>query len=122
MSSNKEVPHRAQASSRYLPTYLYRLPPSLSLSAYPSRPADSVSAGEAVNSQSPFTVFVSLYQNKKDEEEEKRSEHAAMLTLILLAALAGFSSASDVLEFTDADFKSRIVDHELILVEFYAPW
>uniref|UniRef100_A0A3Q2CQ94 Protein disulfide-isomerase n=1 Tax=Cyprinodon variegatus TaxID=28743 RepID=A0A3Q2CQ94_CYPVA len=45
-----------------------------------------------------------------------------MLRLIFLAALAGFSRASDVLEFTDDDFESRIGDHELILVEFFAPW
>uniref|UniRef100_A0AAY4AZC4 Protein disulfide-isomerase n=1 Tax=Denticeps clupeoides TaxID=299321 RepID=A0AAY4AZC4_9TELE len=30
--------------------------------------------------------------------------------------------ASDVLEFTDDDFDSRIGDHDLILVEFFAPW
>uniref|UniRef100_A0A665X5L3 Protein disulfide-isomerase n=1 Tax=Echeneis naucrates TaxID=173247 RepID=A0A665X5L3_ECHNA len=45
-----------------------------------------------------------------------------MLRLIFLAALAGFTRASDVLEFTDDDFESRIGDHELILVEFFAPW
>ncbi|XP_026030936.1 protein disulfide-isomerase A3 [Astatotilapia calliptera] len=45
-----------------------------------------------------------------------------MLRLIFLAALAGFSRASDVLEYTDDDFESRIGDHELILVEFFAPW
>ncbi|XP_020780594.1 protein disulfide-isomerase A3 [Boleophthalmus pectinirostris] len=45
-----------------------------------------------------------------------------MLRLLLLAALAALSSASDVLEFTDDDFDSRIGDHDLILVEFFAPW
>lgn len=45
-----------------------------------------------------------------------------MLRLIFLAALAGFSRASDVLEYTDDDFESRIGGHELILVEFFAPW
>lgn len=45
-----------------------------------------------------------------------------MLRLIILAALAGFTRASDVLEFTDDDFDNKIGDHELILVEFFAPW
>ncbi|CAG01048.1 unnamed protein product, partial [Tetraodon nigroviridis] len=45
-----------------------------------------------------------------------------MLALMLLAALAGFTQASDVLEFTDNDFESKIGDHEIILVEFFAPW
>ncbi|XP_005989802.1 protein disulfide-isomerase A3 [Latimeria chalumnae] len=36
--------------------------------------------------------------------------------------LAGAALASDVLEFTDDDFQSRVGEHELILVEFFAPW
>lgn len=47
---------------------------------------------------------------------------SAMLRLIFLAALAGFARASDVIEFTDDDFESKIGDHDLILVEFFAPW
>ncbi|XP_060931959.1 protein disulfide-isomerase A3 [Limanda limanda] len=45
-----------------------------------------------------------------------------MLRLIFLAALAGFSRASDVLDFTDDDFDSKIGDHSMIIVEFFAPW
>lgn len=45
-----------------------------------------------------------------------------MLRLIFLVALAGFSRASDVLEYTDDDFESRIGDHDLAIVEFFAPW
>uniref|UniRef100_A0A1A7YFP9 Protein disulfide-isomerase n=1 Tax=Iconisemion striatum TaxID=60296 RepID=A0A1A7YFP9_9TELE len=45
-----------------------------------------------------------------------------MYRLIFLAALAGFTRASDVLEYTDDDFESRIGTHDLILVEFFAPW
>ncbi|XP_072290868.1 protein disulfide-isomerase A3 [Eucyclogobius newberryi] len=44
------------------------------------------------------------------------------LTLLLVAALGGFSSASDVLDLTDDDFESRIGDRDLVLVEFFAPW
>ncbi|XP_034444883.1 protein disulfide-isomerase A3 [Hippoglossus hippoglossus] len=45
-----------------------------------------------------------------------------MLRLIFLAALAGLSRASDVVDFTDDDFESKIGDHPMILVEFFAPW
>lgn len=45
-----------------------------------------------------------------------------MLPLLFFAFVAGVARASDVLEFTDDDFESRITDHELILVEFFAPW
>ena len=45
-----------------------------------------------------------------------------MLRLIFLAALAGISRASDVVDFTDDDFDSKIGDHPMILVEFFAPW
>ncbi|XP_036399480.1 protein disulfide-isomerase A3 [Megalops cyprinoides] len=45
-----------------------------------------------------------------------------MFKLLFLAVLAGAARASDVLEFTDDDFDSKIGDHEMILVEFFAPW
>lgn len=45
-----------------------------------------------------------------------------MWRLIFLAALAGLTQASDVIDYTDDDFESKIGDHELILVEFFAPW
>ncbi|XP_076028144.1 protein disulfide-isomerase A3 [Genypterus blacodes] len=45
-----------------------------------------------------------------------------MFRLLLLVALAGFTRASDVLEYTDDDFDSSIGDHDLVLVEFFAPW
>lgn len=45
-----------------------------------------------------------------------------MLRLLLLAGLAACSRASDVLDYTDDDFDSRIGDHGLALVEFFAPW
>ncbi|XP_048828791.1 protein disulfide-isomerase A3-like [Brienomyrus brachyistius] len=45
-----------------------------------------------------------------------------MFKLLLSVVLLGAVQASDVLEFTDNDFESKISDHELILVEFFAPW
>ncbi|XP_042352180.1 protein disulfide-isomerase A3 [Plectropomus leopardus] len=45
-----------------------------------------------------------------------------MLRVIFLAALTGFTWASDVLDYTDDDFESKIGDHGLALVEFFAPW
>uniref|UniRef100_A0A8C9Z1I7 Protein disulfide-isomerase n=1 Tax=Sander lucioperca TaxID=283035 RepID=A0A8C9Z1I7_SANLU len=42
--------------------------------------------------------------------------------VIFLAALTGFTWGSDVLDYTDDDFESKIGDHELALVEFFAPW
>ncbi|GAA6093085.1 protein disulfide-isomerase A3 [Tachysurus ichikawai] len=45
-----------------------------------------------------------------------------MLTLLFFVFFASVARASDVLEFTDDDFESRIGDHNLALVEFFAPW
>lgn len=45
-----------------------------------------------------------------------------MVTLLFLVFLLGAARASDVLEFTDDDFENKIGDHDLILVEFFAPW
>lgn len=50
------------------------------------------------------------------------SEAEIMHKLLLLAAFAGFSWASDVVDLTDDDFESKIGGHDLILVEFFAPW
>lgn len=41
---------------------------------------------------------------------------------VALLALAALASASDVLEFTDNDFANRIIEHDMALVEFFAPW
>uniref|UniRef100_A0A8C4THV5 Protein disulfide-isomerase n=1 Tax=Erpetoichthys calabaricus TaxID=27687 RepID=A0A8C4THV5_ERPCA len=45
-----------------------------------------------------------------------------MFRFILFALLAGAVQASDVLEYTDDDFESRVGEHDMILVEFFAPW
>ncbi|MDA8032289.1 MAG: hypothetical protein MPK62_14420 [Alphaproteobacteria bacterium] len=46
------------------------------------------------------------------------------MKLFLALALAVFGSAlaDDVLEFDDNNFKTEIVKHDIILVEFFAPW
>uniref|UniRef100_A0AAZ3P462 Protein disulfide-isomerase A3 n=1 Tax=Oncorhynchus tshawytscha TaxID=74940 RepID=A0AAZ3P462_ONCTS len=45
-----------------------------------------------------------------------------MLKLFFIVVLARVALASDVIEFTDDDFDSKIGDHGMILVEFFAPW
>ncbi|KAK3096713.1 hypothetical protein FSP39_002612 [Pinctada imbricata] len=45
-----------------------------------------------------------------------------MRLLGCILALTAIASASDVLEFTDSDFSSKVDDHDIILVEFFAPW
>ncbi|KAM6973801.1 protein disulfide-isomerase A3 [Aplochiton taeniatus] len=45
-----------------------------------------------------------------------------MLKLLFLAVLSGAALANDVIEYTDDDFESKIGDHGVILVEFFAPW
>jgi len=45
-----------------------------------------------------------------------------MFKVIFVAALVGFTWASDVFDYTDDDFDSNIGDHGLALVEFFAPW
>ncbi|CAF0757481.1 unnamed protein product [Rotaria sp. Silwood1] len=45
-----------------------------------------------------------------------------VLLISLLVGLTTFVTASDVLVFTDSDFETKIRQHDVILVEFYAPW
>ncbi|XP_030832527.1 protein disulfide-isomerase A3 [Strongylocentrotus purpuratus] len=45
-----------------------------------------------------------------------------MNALLLISLLFGVAYGSDVIDFTDDDFKDNIGDHSLILVEFFAPW
>ena len=45
-----------------------------------------------------------------------------MKAVVAVLAFVSATLASDVLEFTDSDFSSRITEHDLILVEFFAPW
>lgn len=47
-----------------------------------------------------------------------------MIKVLALLLLAGVCLAenSDVLVFTDADFADKVKEHEIILIEFYAPW
>lgn len=45
-----------------------------------------------------------------------------MKLLLILSCLTALTLASDVLEFTDSDFATKVAQHDLILVEFFAPW
>jgi protein disulfide isomerase family A protein 3 len=45
-----------------------------------------------------------------------------LVKLVALLALVGLVFASDVLELHDSDFDSTIRQHDIALVEFYAPW
>ncbi|XP_051896260.1 protein disulfide-isomerase A3 [Pristis pectinata] len=45
-----------------------------------------------------------------------------MIRLLLFACSVGAALASDVIELTDDDFEDQIDDHDLALVEFFAPW
>jgi len=42
--------------------------------------------------------------------------------LTVLAVLVAQGYASDVLEYTDSDFQSKIAEKDVALVEFFAPW
>jgi protein disulfide isomerase family A protein 3 len=48
--------------------------------------------------------------------------NANMLKVACLFLLWALASASDVLEFTDSNFQDNVEEHDIILVEFYAPW
>jgi len=45
-----------------------------------------------------------------------------MYKVLSLLAVLSLAAASDVLEYTDDDFEDKIGDHDIILVEFFAPW
>lgn len=53
---------------------------------------------------------------------EKTDTSFKMNALLLISLLFGVAYGSDVIDFTDNDFKDNIGDHALILVEFFAPW
>ena len=46
----------------------------------------------------------------------------AIVSLLLSCAVILVVGASDVLEFTDKNFATEVADHDIILVEFFAPW
>ena len=45
-----------------------------------------------------------------------------MKTYIAFVFFFGLAAASDVLEFDDSNFETKVAEHDAILVEFYAPW
>merc|ERR1712033_149934 len=47
----------------------------------------------------------------------------AMKSLFVVAALFAYIvSASDVLDLTESNFDTEVQRHEIVLIEFYAPW
>ncbi|XP_014662378.1 PREDICTED: protein disulfide-isomerase A3-like [Priapulus caudatus] len=42
--------------------------------------------------------------------------------LALFLAIVSVAVASDVLEYTDSDFSTRVAEEDVVLVEFFAPW
>lgn len=99
--------------------------PAAGLNIYAA--SSSFSLGRPVRVPAPLvprppSAFTELPPPTALRSDRSRANPLMMLKLIVLAALAGFTRASDVLEFTDNDFESKIGDHELILVEFFAPW
>lgn len=46
--------------------------------------------------------------------------HASVLFVMVYTA--GMTWASDVIELKDSNFQSKVDPHDVILVEFYAPW
>ena len=44
------------------------------------------------------------------------------MSLLLSCAVILVVGASDVLEFTDKNLATEVADHDIILVEFFAPW
>lgn len=45
-----------------------------------------------------------------------------LFVAVISCAFVAFALSSDVLEFTDANFQDKVSEHDVILVEFYAPW
>ena len=41
---------------------------------------------------------------------------------VLLSISLSVIKCDDVIEFTDSDFENKIVDHDMAVVMFYAPW
>lgn len=41
---------------------------------------------------------------------------------VILLISSSLGAEQDVLEFTDADFSSKIEEYDTVLVMFYAPW
>lgn len=65
-----------------------------------------------------FFYFVRMFVETRTATMSK-----VLPVVVALAAMcvAG-SMAGDVLVLTDSDFKSKLADHDLALVKFYAPW
>jgi hypothetical protein len=53
---------------------------------------------------------------------ERKDRVVKMILTFAVFALLSLASASDVLEFDDSNFNNKIGDHDVALVEFFAPW
>ena len=45
-----------------------------------------------------------------------------MLGIVCLSFLVALTAASDVIELNDSNFQESVEEHDIMLVEFYAPW
>ena len=45
-----------------------------------------------------------------------------MKLLVVVLGLCVAALGSDVLEYTDASFEDGVKEHDVVLVEFFAPW
>lgn len=46
----------------------------------------------------------------------------SIVWVTLLCGLFACTLANEVLVLTDSDFEEKVKEHEVVLVEFYAPW
>lgn len=73
-------------------------------------------------SQSPFYNNTAQHVVAYTIDTAKSTVMEFAFRCTLLVALALCAHASDVIDLKDDDFKEKVAEHEIILVEFFAPW